>query len=374
MNIKVETSVWDFIKKQLSEDLYNMTQGTAVSLCAKWLPSANTSSMKTRKLANLTIKALGWTPRHYRKTLSALRAYINVVEVKMCAKEWDDIDYEKVPSKATLTYKKAFKKHDEVGWTNYLGKVESGEAKINAKALYPYEIVRSVWSEEDETAIKVLDLQWLNQTDWLVNNPHKGLVIADVSGSMTCNKRLPLMVSISLAIYFAERNTGPFQNCFLTFTDDSKLERVVGSNIKEKVHNLNKAEWGGSTNLQSAFDTILDTAIKNKVSQQDLPSHLYVVTDGEFNYMCSNSGEYKTNCDFLKEKFKSAGYILPKIVWWNVNCRNDHFPITQDETGMCLVSGCSPSILKSVLSGKDFNPMAILEETISQGRYDRVVV
>jgi hypothetical protein len=290
----------------------------------------------------------------------------------MCAKEFHGIDFQKVPSKALMNYKDAFKKHTKEAWEGYLAKVEKGEAKINAKALFPYELLRSVWKEQDETAIKALDLQWKNQPDWLVENPHKGLVLADCSGSMTMNNMLPLAVSVSLAIYFAERNTGPFQNCFMTFTNNCKLQRLVGSNLKEKAHNLDKEGWCGSTNLQSAFDAILSTAVKNRVKEEDMPSVLYIVSDMEFNQACGCN--QSTNFEVAKQKYVKAGYKFPKVVFWNVNARNDQFPITEDENGVCMVSGCSPSILKSLLSGKDFNPMAILDETIGNERYNRIVL
>lgn len=368
----LESAALEQIRRQLLTDEEAMSEGQSVSLLAKWLKSENTSSKESVRLARKTREALGWSPRKYRKTLSALRAYIDVVEVKMCAKEFDSIDFQKVPSKALMTYKGAFKKHNKVAWEGYLTKVEKGEAKINAKALFPYELLRSIWSEGDETAIKALDLQWKNQVDWLADNPHKGLVLADCSGSMTSNNMLPLAVAVSLAIYFAERNVGPFKDVFMTFSNQCQLQRLVGNNLKEKAHNLASEGWCGSTNLQSAFDAILTAAVKNRVKEEDMPSVLYIVSDMEFNQACGCN--QSTNFQVAKQKYAKAGYEFPKIVFWNVNARNDQFPITEDENGVCLVSGCSPSILKSVLSGKEFNPMAILDETIGQERYNRVTL
>jgi hypothetical protein len=379
MNTKVEQAVFDFIRRQLLTDVEAMENGQSVSLLAKWLKSENTSSKESVRLARKTREALGWSPRKYRKTLSALRAYIDVVEVKLCNKEFTAIDFQKVPSKALMNYKGAFKKHDMTRWQEYLAKVEKGEAKIQAKALFPYELLKAVWAEQDEDSIKALDLQWKNQVDFLADNPHKGLVLADCSGSMTSNNMLPLAVAVSLAIYFAERNVGPFQNTFMTFSDQCQLQRLCGRNLKEKAHNLTREGWCGSTNLQSAFDAILTAAVKNRVKEENMPSVLYIVSDMEFNAACGTyiyGGGYKatTNFDAAKQKYAAAGYKFPRIVFWNVNARNDQFPITEDENGVCLVSGCSPSILKSVLSGKEFNPMAILDETIGQERYNRVTL
>jgi hypothetical protein len=296
----LEAAALDLIRRQLLTDEEAMREGDSVSLVAKWLKSENTSSKESVRLARKTRGALGWSPKKYRKTLSALRSYIDVVEVKMCAKEFNGIDFQKVPSKALMTYKGAFKKHDETRWQSYLTKVEKGEAKINAKALFPYELLRAIWSEQDETAIKALDLQWKNMPNFLAENPHKGLVLADCSGSMTSNNMLPLAVSVSLAIYFAERNTGPFQNCFMTFSSNCQLQRLVGSNLKEKAHNLDKEGWCGSTNLQSAFDAMLSAAVKNRVKEDDMPSVLYIVSDMEFNQACGCN--QSTNFEVAKDR------------------------------------------------------------------------
>lgn len=374
MNTKVEQAVLDFIRRQLLTDVEAMENGQSVSLLAKWLKSENTSSKESIRLARKTRESLGWSPRKYRKTLSALRAYIDVVEVKMCAKEFGDINFERVPSKALMNYKDSFKKHEGTRWGEYLEKVEKGDAKINSKALFPYELLKAIWHEQDSTAVKALDLQWKNQVDWLADNPHKGLVIADCSDSMTSNNMLPLAVAVSLAIYFAERNVGPFQNTFMTFSDNCQLQRLVGNNLQEKAHNLASEGWCGSTNLQSAFDAILNAAKANRVKEEDMPDTLFIVSDMEFNSACGIYGQQTTNFDVIKQKYERSGYKMPKIVFWNVNARNDQFPITEDENGVCLVSGCSPSIFKSVMSGKPFNPMAILEETIGQERYNRVTL
>jgi hypothetical protein len=376
----LEAAALDLIKRQLLTDMEAMREGESVTLLAKWMKSENTSSKESVRLARKTRESLGWSPRQYRKNLSALRAYIDVVEVKMCSKEFTAIDFQKVPSKALMNYKKAFKKHDLSRWGEYLSKVEKGEAKIHAKALFPYELLKAVWAEQDEMSIKALDLQWKNQVDYLKDNPHKGLVLADCSGSMTSNEMLPLAVAVSLAIYFAERNTGAFKDTFMTFSSQCQLQRLCGSNLKERAHNLTREGWCGSTNLQSAFEAILTAAVQNRVEEKDMPSVLYIVSDMEFNVACGTydgrRGSYSatTNFDAAKQKYAAAGYKFPRIVFWNVNARNDQFPITEDENGVCLVSGASPSILKSVLSGKEFNPMAILEETIGNERYDRVTL
>ena len=111
-NTPVEKDMWNFIEKQLRSDVYNMKNNRPISLMAKWLKSINTSSTESRRLANKTITRLGLTPRTYRKTLSKLRQYLSVVEKKMSANEWGDIDFSAVPAKAMAKYQHAFHNHE----------------------------------------------------------------------------------------------------------------------------------------------------------------------------------------------------------------------------------------------------------------------
>ena len=371
----LEKETFDLIGNQLKEDLRNMKKGESVSLLAKWLKSENTSSEESRKLGRKTREALELSPKKYRKILSALRKHIEVLETKMCAGEWDSINFERVPSKASMNYRKAFGRHDQDRYAAYLKSVEKGEAKMNAGSVFPYEILRSVIGNGCRSGVSAqealqADLQWKSMPNWLEGNEHYGLVIADVSGSMTSPEMLPILVSVSLALYFAERNTGPFKDFWLNFSSSPTFQKFQGNTLLEKYNNMDKSNWSQSTNLQAAFDLILNTSVKNKVAQKDMPSVLYIVSDMEFN--ATSAGN--TNYDSIKEKYKKAGYKLPRLVWWNVNSRNDNFPIRSDENGTALVSGCSPSILKSLLSAKSFDPLSIVYETVNSPRYERVTV
>lgn len=372
----LEKDVFYFFQTQLKEDLRNLKEKKTVSLLAKWLKSENTSSAESRRLGALTRTAFGLSSKRYRQILSKLRAYIDVLEVKMCAGEWTSIDFERVPSKASLNYRKAFGKHDQDRYAAYLKSVEKGEAKINASAVYPYEILRALVGSgmrntPSTQEILAADLQWKAMPNWMGENEHLGMVICDVSGSM--NSGVPnILVAISLAIYFAERNRGAFKDTWMTFSETPSFETLKGSTLFEKYQNISKDNWGMTTNLQSAFDSILNTAIKNKVPRKDMPSALYIVSDMEFDQACHRND--KTNLEVIREKYENAGYKMPRVIWWNVASRNDQFPIRMDESGMAMVSGCSPSILKSLLSAKSFDPMSIVYETVNKPRYERVVV
>lgn len=363
------TAVFAFIKKQLGKDA-RCKDDSKLSLLAKWMPSINTSSAETRALAHKFIKYLKVTPRKYRKTLSALRERLNVVERLISANEWSEVNFEHVPSKANLLYKKAFSKHEPERYVQFIKAVQSGEKKINASTLFPYEVVRdcnqySIGQNED-----TLDVLWKSMPDFLATNPHNGLVLPDVSGSMA---GLPIQVSVSLAIYFAQRSKGFFKDHFLEFSSTAVLRKIKSKKIADAWREVSQStNWCGSTNLQSAFDAILKAAKANSLTQEDLPDVLYIISDMEFNQACTSNS--KSNFEVIKSKFASAGYKMPVICFWNVSARNDHSPVTRDENGTILVSGCSPSIFSQVISGVTTTPYDFMLETLNKERYASVVV
>jgi hypothetical protein len=336
------------------------------SLMYKWLPSENASSKLTKEIATEIRKGLGLTSREYRKKLSEKRAELDVVERKMCSKDWDKINYKGVPSKAALNYKGAFEKHDGVRYAQYIADVKSGKTTINAGALYPYDIVEKCFAYDDSATLDVL---WNSLPDYTNGDTSNGIVVCDTSGSMAGR---PMAVSISLAMYISERNNGAFKDRFITFSETPTLQKVIGNNIREKVRNLQSADWGMSTNLEAVFNLILDTAKENNVPQSEMPTKLYIVSDMEFDVACKNPS--KTLFQHIDLAYKDAGYERPELVFWNVNARNTHSPVAFDDKGTCLVSGCSPSILTSLLSGKITSAEQIMLETLNIKRYDTVVV
>jgi len=351
----------NFLLKQISND----HDSENPSLLAKWLPSENASSKKTKALARALRKYLGLSSKNYRMILSSLRSDLNLVETQMSENLWNTINYSHVPSKANLKYKSAFMKHDEPRYTKFLESVEKGEVKINASTLFPYEIIRDVRKGKSD---KALDVLWNNLPDY-VRKDDKGIVVADVSGSMGwSNEGLPMNVSISLAMYFAERNVGPFANKFITFSGRPELQDVMGNTLSQKVKNLENAHWQQNTNLQAVFDLILNTAKQNNVSQEDLPKTIYIVSDMEFDSATSSWGEREqTNFEAIKQKYTDAGYEMPVLVFWNVDSRQKNVPVKQDENGVILVSGCSPSIFKMVM--EKTTPYKFMLKVLNSDRY-----
>ena len=361
---------FNIMKEQFSKDMELARKGKNVSLLGKWLKSENASSKETKALAIATREFLGLTSAEYRRSLSLLRKQINIVENLMSQKMWDQIEYSHVPSYAMKIYRKTFGKHDSERFQQYLSDVASGQKKINASTLYPYDIVREIYSNHsnESSDLQALDLQWNNLPNYMEdNNDCQCMVLADVSGSMTCGSGVkPIYVSISLAIYFAERMKGPFKGYFMTFTSRPQLVKLQGSNISEKVQSVSRADWEGSTNLIAAFRTILEAAINNHVPQNEMPSKLFIISDMQFDSACPDNR--RTNFEEIDRLYQKSGYTRPTLVFWNVNARSDS-PVTKDEKGTFLVSGCSPSILKYALNTKAPTPMELMLEVLNSERY-----
>lgn len=352
-----------FVQKQLLEDVKLANANGNVSLLAKWLPSENTSSYKTRAKATELRKLLNLDSRTYRKSLSLVRRRINLLEQLMSARRWEDIEFEKLPSQAHKRHVEAFNRHLSEKYKNYIGKVEKGEAKINASVLYPHEVIKMVSSGKTSEA----NAFWKNLEDY--TNGKNALVVADVSGSMYggYGDVKPIEVSVALALYFAERNNGAFKDHFLTFSDRSSLQKVVGNTLKQKLDSIERAEWGMSTNIESAFNAILNAALKDKVPQEEMPSTLYIISDMQFNPSIVRG---VSNFEAIRSKYEAEGYQLPHVVFWNVNPYGNQ-PVLKNEKNVTLISGYSPSAFKFAFEGK--TPLESMMEVLTSSRYERIV-
>jgi hypothetical protein len=347
---------------QLHKDVVALSKGESVSLLAKWMPSINTSSKATQALGRKWAKVLNFSEKKYRQTLSALRKQIDIVESKMSANKWGDVNYSAVPSRASLLYKEAFKKHDATRYGQFIEKAVTGEVKINSAVLFPYDIVEK-YSNGHAAYDATLEALW-NQLPNYADSTKNALVVADVSGSMHGK---PLQVCLSLAVYIAERNTGCFHNQFITFSSNPTLQSLVGKTLREKLVNLSQAQWDMDTNLEAVFDLVLNAAIKNKVPQSELPDSIFIISDMEFN-ACIRNGNM-SNFASAQANFAAAGYTIPKIIFWNVDSRNMQSPVTKDEKGVYLVSGCSPSIFQKAVNASATTPMEMMMEVLDNPRY-----
>lgn len=324
-------------------------------LCAKWMPRQGQTAVELRNF-------LGLSPKQYRKTLVSLT---KVVESQMCANDWSSINFEHVPSVASSRYAKAFGRHDGERYGEYLSKVEKGEAKINASSIYPYDVLKG--------APATVEAQWKALPNF--TSDKNILPMVDVSGSMTASAggkgNLSCMdVAVSLGLYLSEKNSGAFKNIALTFSANPEFVVFDGNaSILKKKRQLQASQWAMNTDLDAAFKGILDHAISNSVPQSDMPEFVLVLSDMEFDAGSTHYGTKRVS-ERTAEQFKAAGYEMPNVVWWNIQSRGDNVPVKFNESGMALISGFSPSIVKNVLSASQIDPVSIMRETIMSPRYD----
>ena len=369
----LEETVFGLFKEQLESDMEKMLNKKQVSLCAKWLPSINASSSETKNAAKKIVKYLGITAKEYRQMLASLREYIKVTEVLASSGRWQDIVYEHVPSKANLRFRNAFIKHDEERRKAYLESLVKGESKINAGTLMPHDIVLAYTKEwltladYDET----LEQLW-NSLDNTIKGAENILCVVDGSGSMTfCigDSRLEAIdVSNALGIYFAERLSGPYKDRFITFS--SRPEYVDLSkckSLREKLELAFSHDDCTNTDIKATFRLVLETAVKNHLTHEELPSTILVISDMEFDYAVT-SNNMETLFEGIDREFKEHGYKMPRLVFWNCNSRTNVIPVRENELGIGLVSGFSVNICKMVLSGK-LDPYECLKEQLDSERY-----
>ncbi|MFA5722976.1 MAG: DUF2828 family protein [Candidatus Pacearchaeota archaeon] len=340
-------------------------------LCAKWMPRLGGKISKDKKLiANKIRTAMGISPKDYRVLLSTLT---NVVETAMCNKDFSSIDYQKVPSLAMSRYMKSFGKNDQERFSAYVKAVEKGEAKINAGAIYPYDVIKTVSTNENAA-----QAQWNALPNFLEGNNENIISMIDVSESMTSSSGKITDnlyagdVAISLSMYIAERTEGAFKDHFITFTSQPTLQRMTGS-LSQRIRQI-KGPKGYDTNLSAAFELILNAAVNGNVPVSEMPTKILIVSDMEFN------GSYIRGVDasawqMISQKYEAAGYTMPTIVFWKVNViKMENNPVKFDKTGAALISGFSPAILKSVLGGDILSPERVMLRTINDPRYSKIII
>jgi hypothetical protein len=338
-------------------------------LCAKWMPRKGLDAARVRGMIGL-----GNSPKRYRKLIVRLS---NTVEQKMCSGEWEAINLEHVPSVAASRYRKAFHKHLPDRFVKFVEAVKKGEAKVHAGAIFPHDVIKTLLTNSrsyglaidtpSQVQIDAAQNQWNALPDFVGEGSF--LPIVDSSGSMTMGGTLdvkPIHVATSLGIYLAERNKSAFKNLVMQFSDQSVLTPLVKGDIYKKIVQLYSLPWGGSTNLQAAFENILKHAKKHDVPADDMPKSLLIISDMEFN-SCKRD---LTNYEAMTEQFHQAGYEMPNVVFWNVNGRAGNNPVEFDQRGTGLVSGFSPSIVKTVLSAKTVRPIDIVLEAVNVERYN----
>lgn len=365
-----EDLMFSFMKKQFVLDCSCRT----VSLLSKWMKSENASSKETKYLAEKTRIALGLTPKKYRVLLSKNRKKIHIVETLMSQNQWGKIEFDKIPSRAGFKYRNAFARND-ITREKYLNFIKSKATKVNAKNLYPYEIVHKAKevSRDDEIERIIINRYWDNLTNYFNKKELNGIAVVDTSGSMFGT---PLDVACSLGMYMAERNKGIFHNCYISFSRDPKLVEFEGIDFVDKVKRIYRQNLCENTNIEKVFDLFLSLIIKNKISSKDLPKNIFIISDMEFDKACNISsfvygiGTRKTLMEQIKAKWESFGLKMPHLIFWNVNARQGNIPM-KDDGNITYVSGFSPIIFEMVMSGKPGYDL-MLEKLLSK-RYSGIL-
>jgi hypothetical protein len=363
---------WDdlfFVDKSISLPLIKKGLDENNNLLAKWLPRKK----QYNNLSKYVRDYMGLSPKDYRKLISKLS---DTVEQKMCKKEFNKIDYSKVLSVAMSKYIKSFYRNDEKRFKEYISDVVSGDTTINASSIHPNVIYRKVinnLNRLNETEINAIVEQWNSLPNYMVDSEHRVLPLIDVSPSMGWYGGLPMEVAVSLGVYISERNTGLFENAFITFSSKPTVEYLRG-NLVERILQLNNSKWGRTTNIEAVFDLILKKSVENNLHQDEMPTMLLIISDMQFD----KATDYDmTVMEMIESKYKEYGYKLPKIIYWNVRGESNNVPLSSEYKGVGLVSGFSPSILKSVLSGRldeMMTPYKLMMKTIGSDRYSKISI
>ena len=364
----LEDDMWCIMKAQFEKDLKALHSGDSISLLAKWIKTADASSDKTRKLGIKTAHELGYEVYNFKRIVRAMRKRIRIVESQMSANQWNEIEYSHVPSRASLIYRNAFRKHDEERYSEYINKAVRGEEVIHSGTLYPYDLIEKVFYHysrfiDDAT----VEAQWRQLPNY-IDEKNNVIVIADTSGSM---RGRPLYTAVGLAIYFAERNKGAYHNLWMNFSEQPSFQTVTGETLYQKLNSMDFRNWGSSTNLKAAFDLVLKTAEKNNLPQEEIPKAIVVISDMEIDYCGDRDWSFY---DKMEHRFAKHGYHIPNIVFWNVNSRHDTFHADSKRRGVQLFSGQSASTFKNVLASIGMTPVEAMQKVIGSDRYNPITI
>lgn len=380
----IEECAFDIIKNQLNLDIVCKTP----SLLGKWMPSENASSVTTKKAGSKIRQYMGLTHKEYRQVLSELRARINIVERLMSSGRWEEIEFDKIPSKAGLVYRNAFARRDLIA-KKYEEFAKSEDTKVNAETLFPYEIVAKVTEKSDywghplslsDTERAMIEKYWDNQKDYFNGKQSNMICVVDTSGSMTSPRgaAAPINIAISLGIYCAERAGGPFRDHYISFSSHPQLIEVRGTDFADMVQRIYATNLCQNTNLTGTFDMLLDIADRADVREEDIPETIVVISDMEIDAMSDwgtdRWGEVtrkpETEMAKVRKKWVEHGHKMPRLVYWNVAARQN--TILDEDESVTYVSGASPSIFEAVITGKNGWDLC-LEKLLSE-RYEQIKV
>ena len=366
----------NLVSRQLINDRAAMEAGNPVSICAKWVPTEKDSYDRKFNTLQTITKKMNISSRKYRKEYTTpLRSYINIVEKFMCQNMWKNINFSKVPSCAMKKLKKAFETHVPEEFTSWKIQLVKGETEVKGKQLFPHELIYEIRSKSFSD--DVCEEQWkvLEKEIEKIGTLSEAICVCDVSASMmtwTSSKSesfAPIDVSIGLSLIIANAVKGLFHNHVITFHSEPSFHTITPGSLIDKYKNIKSIQWGGSTNLQKTFDLILNQAKKHNLQNEDMPKKIFIFSDMQFD-----ETKYYGNTNFqeIELKYNKSGYKRPQIIFWNLNGSTNDFPISVDDNNTTLLSGFSPSIIKYILTKKEFTPYSVMIDTIYDNRYKPV--
>ena len=330
-NSKAMYAYLKHLGEQLVVDHANMELGKPVSLAAKWVPSETSAVNKKTALTFRLARSMKIPISELRKKyITPLRTYIGILEQKMCAKDWENVDYKKVPFQAFRRHKKAFERNDR----------EKYEAHTVVRpCIAPHEIVAPylVGRPLNED----LEASWET-----IKKMDKTVVLSDVSLSTT---GITLLISVTLGL-LGER--------VLTFEPNPQFVEVDENTLFEKVQKMRIIPSSSSTNICEALKCLLT----DKCGER-----LVIVSDMPLNQVDSlyNDATRET----MDKMFSDAGIKMPTIVYWNVKHNSLKF---EEMFGITVVSGFSPDILHCILNGEPPTRFNTMMTVLNNDKYNDI--
>lgn len=366
----IQKQIVNIFVLKIKHDYTLMLKGKPCSIAAKWAPTEGDSLDKKTGVYKTLAKAMNIPPRTLRKVyLTPLRAYLKIVETYMCSGKWDEINYNKVPSCAMKRLKKSFEKHDKERFNEWKTSLNDNSTltKVNAKQLFPHELIKEIRVKNN--ADEVCEAQWkILEKECLKGNLIDSIAVIDTSSSMFIQDYLPFDVAIALGLIISSCD-GVFKNHVITFNTVPEFIEIKDGSLFNRWKQIYNIPWGGSTDILKTFEIILNKAKTFNVEPKDMPKTLWIISDMQFN-----SASKVTNFEAIDNLYKLSGYIRPQIIFWNVVGSSTDFPVNSEENGTSLISGFSPSIMKAILSDKEFTPFSILQETLNNNRLSAVKI
>jgi hypothetical protein len=348
-----------------------------ISLAAKWAPSErskmwNKNPMMCKDFVTMFYKFFDFPAgstqtllKCYRNHLTALRAHLNVVESLMCARKWDDIALERVPSIAMKNYRNAFKKHCAEKLDAFLKKVANGQAHINSGQLFPSDVVKQYFTRVGAKN-DVLEAQWTELTKKYASSLGNSLALVDVSGSMS---GVPLENAVALGLLISNAASPAFKDRFITFSSKPQLYDLSAcTSLFDKVQTMNKSPWTLNTDFWAVHKLIVEHAVREKIPQSDFPERLFVFSDMQFD--AADSSYTGVTHDKVKRLYADNGYTLPTVVYWNLNGEYQTTPVKSNYDNTVLISGYSANVLQYLIeTGEVPTPEKFVKDLVEHSAY-----